>query len=732
MCSMFRFLTVVLFCLLISCTSDSETTEEPDIIAPVIGFSISGTESNSEGEPIVVSNTLEINIDAQDAGGIGKIEGFINNEKVGEDTNAPYRIIVDIKSYASKIGKTNVYKNYTLKVTATDLSGNATSIEQAIHIDNDMPSISEVSILDNSIINGKVNQITFSVSDNQEVAEVTTFLNDELLSKITDGIYDINIDTTVLLDGANSFKIVAKDAAGNTSNYVVEFISDNTGPVITLPSLEANQIIDEGTMIAPSITDEFSEIIYSEILFDNQSLADISSADLVHEFNPELHSAGVKEFTFLAIDNLGNRTELSLPVDIRRILIKVNIPNEYRISNNSKFWIFASDEDGTTIDIKEALSGSTIKLNSLGEFSDTDQFMLTFIEISGSVNSNQVNDVFTVYNLTKSLPGIINLQPSKEFSGYDATEYGLVGFDYCINLEGAGLDYYTGRNNDTSANVYTRNPLYDPQAATDEIYLTAFNICRNEFSYKILDKPIPAEMELNLTDFVTDRVSNGLMEFSELGLMEMTIHGFKTKEKYNTNSSNLLFRTTYNTEFSAPQIPYFWISGFSDYRHSITINSYTTERKGLPLANYEIPNWTVDHQLSNKLVAISTSGTGHTVGKMMVNSISKRNSNYLNWLLVFDSQQTSSLVLPELPEILSPNQLSATFKDNDLEIYQTQVTGYEGISNYDAYLNLVIKENKKYYDISDKTEAKYKFRETGDPNVTNRPFIVGDYFLYRN
>ncbi len=124
---------------LYSCSSNSEDpTPEPDTVAPTLDFTISGTSSGSE--PIVVSNQMEININAQDANGIAKVEAFIDNEKVGEDSTAPFTILVDLSGYATK-SLTSKSQNYSLRVDATDISGNKSSSEQMITVINETPLI---------------------------------------------------------------------------------------------------------------------------------------------------------------------------------------------------------------------------------------------------------------------------------------------------------------------------------------------------------------------------------------------------------------------------------------------------------------------------------------------------------------------------------------------------------------------------------------------------------------
>lgn len=125
---------LIVFGILCSCSSDSEDpTPEPDTVAPTIDFTITGASSDSGS--IVVSDQMEININAQDTNGISKVEAFIDNEKVGEDSTAPFTIVVDLSGYATK-SLTSKSQNYTLRVDATDTSGNKSSLEQTITIES--------------------------------------------------------------------------------------------------------------------------------------------------------------------------------------------------------------------------------------------------------------------------------------------------------------------------------------------------------------------------------------------------------------------------------------------------------------------------------------------------------------------------------------------------------------------------------------------------------------------
>ncbi len=138
----FTFLKILIGCFFFACSDESDATNESDVVSPTIEFSIAGIDNTSSTNEIpVLSKQITINIDAEDERGINKIEAFINNVKEGEDSSAPYQIIIDISSYTSKVASTQKYQEYILKVVATDNSGNSSSIEQQIFIDNELPSI---------------------------------------------------------------------------------------------------------------------------------------------------------------------------------------------------------------------------------------------------------------------------------------------------------------------------------------------------------------------------------------------------------------------------------------------------------------------------------------------------------------------------------------------------------------------------------------------------------------
>ena len=131
-----KFLAFFILILLISaCSSDSNENNEDsveDTVAPVVNISFSGLPGSSGTDPVVVKEELRFTVGTQDAGGVAKVEVFLNNEKIAEDTTAPFEFVIDLAPYSAKTGKS--YKEFILKVIATDNSGNETTEELPLNI----------------------------------------------------------------------------------------------------------------------------------------------------------------------------------------------------------------------------------------------------------------------------------------------------------------------------------------------------------------------------------------------------------------------------------------------------------------------------------------------------------------------------------------------------------------------------------------------------------------------
>lgn len=688
--------------ILIGCSSDSENDQEivPDITAPELNISFTGFPNNI-GEPIVVSNRIEVNIDAKDEGGIAKIEAFLNNEKVGEDTTAPYQIVVDISNLDSKSASIETYKNYTLKVTATDKSGNVQSKEQIINVDNEKPTISSVTLESGTILNGDENSVSFEVMDNEGLSSIKVYLNEELFTEVTSELNEININTLKLPEGENTLKIEAIDNAENNNIFEVNFISDNTGPEIALDNLIENQILDGPFTLNPTILDVHSDIASVEVLFgENQLLLVQDMVDFQLEFIPEEYPIGKENFTFRAFDELGNQTSLTIPTEVKRKLFTIRLENGFLQNNWVGFWVLISEMDGTAILSKSIESNiSELIIHADDEFPLEKEYMVSFIadENNGSFVKTHMT---IVQNLTR-----LNFNEINFSSGFGETitytTIPMTGFEGVENVVGRGHGFQTTHDNSFENLTLDINSGYG-YTPYNGLYLTGYNLGESpSYGYYRLNYPFEANLEIKKSDFQYDNVATGTVNFSENSLTNyddnLFIWGFESPSDLQNGSSHLVYNSFYTFQ-SFRTRDYFYPDLFSSYKHHFRLNNYNTFRDGLPNENYLIPNWEVSYTQNEKVVTLNKSGTGYIVGRLIIDLGFQDNSQLVT--LIYDSSKQNQVNIPEIPEELNNLNAFESFKNSNISVDYAELVSFEEISNYQEYLLKVISVYKEHDEVS--------------------------------
>ncbi|WP_047419660.1 Ig-like domain-containing protein [Cellulophaga sp. Hel_I_12] len=709
-------LLAFLFGFLFSCSSDSENKEVPDIVAPDLAFSIAGFPK-SNTSPIIVSKSFEININAKDEGGISKIEAFINNEKVGEDSTAPYLINIDVSTFTSKIANSQKYKDYVLKVTATDKNENSTSTEQIIYIDNEIPTISAVSILENSILNGDLNEVSFTVTDNQEVVAITAFLNETELPIVEGDTLKINISTLNLTDGPNTLKIEAIDNAKNTTSYTVNFISDNTGPEIKLNSLIEGQIIDEAITLNPIITDAYSEIDSLRIsINDSIIFKGLYANEINYNLDPENFAIGENVLNIEVNDNLDNKTTYSIRLMIHRRLLKITLENGTINPSYAKFYVFASDTNGELLDIKEATISSTeLILNTAADIDKTAEFMITFAGFSSGYAD--FSTLSTIQNITRDNLKLINLKTPKRESVVNNKHYKVINNQNDIEINGYGSFYNSSYfpEND-SLHVETRELINSNIVHSDKIYLKSNNYNNNVYSYLLLDAPLPDDnFIIDYSKFISDGVEKRFYDapftMSDNGKSTiLTLFGYLNEADFNQESGHLLWNQgkALSSNFNPSNgILYSLDTQFTYYRYELQLEDYFTKRIGTPLPYYSYPNWSIDFIQNGNNIQINSTGMEHTNGSIFLENSDGINDIY-RWNIIFNSQTTSTVILPKIPNELNSWNISQSYNTNNLDVQQVALKRYEGINSYEAYLIHSIKPNLSSRKTTDFMETIFK------------------------
>lgn len=747
--------TLALLSLLIlfSCSSDSEDpTLEPDVVAPTVNFTISGTSGSSGSQPVVVSNQIEINIDAQDSEGIAKVEAFINNQKVGEDTTAPYQITIDISGYTSKNVLTGKFTDYVLKVTVTDTSGNTNSKEETINIDNELPSITDVSLENNQVIGGDTNPVTFNVNDNEGLSSIKIYLNNELASEITDDLYEFNINTLDLSDGENTLKIEAKDLAENLTSHEVIFIADNTGPQIVSNTVEEGQILDEEFLMSTALLDTYSSVVLFDLTLGEQNLltADVdfpagTDGQVDFEFNPENHSAGEQIYKITASDVLGNTTVVEIPITLMRRLITVNFPEQNFNPVRTSYYVFASRMTGELLTIQQVNpENNTVTLRTEINIGVDEEFMLTFAD-QRLGQYGETNELTTIQNIPRNSFKEINLKPRPQFRSHFNPIYPNV-FNIEENIwpdEGALWSLSGGDSFDTSTvnvaySTFSGNPPptqltinrfenLSNSLQSQEVFLTLLDR-NNELGYYALINVEDLSNDFTINASIFNTYNGGYKDIflngDETASGSITLVGYLNQQDFENNIYHAMESVGYG--LSIPNKKFWTIDIFEKYRNIIRINKTVIESLGEPQQSYSALDWNVDFTFANNEFSISANSNNEAImGQVFISDgmdfdqgggsstvINGRDQTY-KWSLIFDINQQDKLVLPSLPEELESWRFHENYQSQEHNEKQVEIRKYENLSSYDEYLNQIIKDNQYWYLVSPKKEIMYNSGATG-------------------
>lgn len=721
----YPFLLSLLF-IVFSCSSDSDepTPPEPDVIAPSIAINIAGSTSSGSGETPVYSNQITVNINAQDANGVAKVEAFINDQKVGEDTTAPFEITIDLSGYTSKMPSSGKFQDYTLKIVATDTSGNQSSTEQVFNVDNELPFIANVTLQNGTIINGDTNGVSFEVTDNEGLFSIKAFMNNTLLQEFSTAPYELNVNTLDLTDGENTLRIEAVDLANNTATFDVAFVSDNTGPEIIL-NTELNKVYDPVT-ITSDINDNFSNVQSVEFLLGEQSLALFENGAIPsYELIPDNFSVGTNILRIVATDDLSNVSNFEMPFEIERKLITINIP-ENRINPAITLpVVFISKMDGSLVTQKILTENDRqVVLSSSEEFLNTDEFMLSFYfqDNGGAVG------ISTHQNLTRVNPGTLNIQAPIRLSV--AASYQLPTANFLSNdvvISGGGEDgvsnaFYSAYVNTSQGNFSLSTATLENGSIDYESFYFYNALGGSGYTYFVADNPFSEGFVLDKSNFTTNGVEirNFVIDAAQPIQNQpanLTLFGYTSL----FGLQNKLFHQIYHRNFTGNTgigQDYYLNTGLYDYKHQLLFGNYYTERNGAPETSYTVPNVSLDYTIASNVVSLNIQGDEHIVGR--IQCMDFENTNY-DWFVTFNSKTTTNVVMPQLPDVIN-HPVKTAQENNSLKIESVELLSYESILTYDDYLDQVVKNQKNVLDATGWYQLIYASR-TGAFNRPNREFI---------
>jgi len=645
--------TILVFLLFVSCTSDSETEEPPvpDTIAPEVTITFAGFPEATSGTTIVVSNQINISIDAKDSGGIAKVEAFIDNEKVGEDVSAPYQIIImdneslkEVKTYLnnellSEIVDNNYQINIdtqsltdgenTLSIEATDIADNTATFEVTFIADNTGPEIAVPNLVDNQVLDETLLIVPEVTDEFSDVVSLEILLEDTQLALIENATnYQIDFNPELFSTGKGLLRFIATDSLDNVSETSISIEILRRLIAINFPMNYYNPVFARIYVFASTMDGEILDV--ERVFEDTQRIILRTDTDI----NPD--------------------SEFMLTI------------GEYQTGQ------FGNASEFTTLQNLTPSSLSTIELKTYPRFDAGPTQPLRF--------------------------------PA---TGFDP--------DDILGISSEGFGYGGSLFRETSELSLDRRRNISSPINTDFIYLPLFNFDLNEYSYYVADWEFPSDFVLTPNLFITEGVERRTYEpIVTLGSYESSniwIAGYFNEDEFQNN----VYHRIYGIGFGFnPQggIPYFFNNIFHKYKYNVRINNYYTERIGEPLTSFQTLDWTIDYSFANNEIDLVKSGNGHSVGKIFINSDSPVVIDGLNvsyrWNLLFDSEKTDKIALAKIPEEIQTWGFYQIYEQNSMKVQQAEIKRYDGIESYNEYLDKVIKSNEFSYLVSPVMESTFK------------------------
>ena len=438
-----------------------------------------------------------------------------------------------------------------------------------------------------------------------------------------------------------------------------------------------------------------------------------------------------------ATDTSGNiaSKEQMITVINETPLITINIPEDFYNPNWARMYVFASAPDGKLVDSKRIFQDSReVILRTSSDQIFTQEYSLTFAKYTSGTYGN-TTQFSTLQNLNSSNLVTLNLKTEPRFENGPRNPYlfPMEGFDPddVFNSTAYGFGYSGGLNTLNQQLVLDRRKNVTNQVNTDKIYLWLKNETLDEYTYTILDWDLPIDFTLDYSLFNQEDIERRFYQTS-LGSGQYTssinIYGYFNESDFENNVFHNINNSAYGFLPSQGGAYYFNTSIYKT-RYEFTMKDYHTARNGKPLTIFNDLDWTIDFSVNSKEINLMKTGNGHSVGKIYLHTDGPQLVNGLNisydWNIVFDSQTTEKIILPEIPDEIQTWGFYDLYQNNNFKIGQVEIRRYNDLPTYKDYLQEIIKNNNYPYTVSSTMESKYK---RGD-GLEGYYFKVSDFLI---
>ncbi|MCC7380263.1 MAG: VCBS repeat-containing protein [Deltaproteobacteria bacterium] len=190
-----------------------------DFVAPTLSFLRPLPGAQLRGR-------IDVELDATDDVAVKQVELFANGSPLGTISSPPFVFSIDTVTLTDG--------QVMLRAVATDVAERTAEATIGVVIDNFTgPAITPLRPQPGRSYGGRMT-VSLEASDAAGVASVTLSVDGATLGTYTSTPYASPIDTRGLADGIHTAELTAVDATGATSRMDVDFLVDNTGPVVSL------------------------------------------------------------------------------------------------------------------------------------------------------------------------------------------------------------------------------------------------------------------------------------------------------------------------------------------------------------------------------------------------------------------------------------------------------------------------------------------------------------------
>lgn len=499
------------------------------------------------------------------------------------------------------------------------------------------------------------------------------------------------------------------DTIAPTVSFTIIGSSGGSEPVVVSDQIEINISAQDAGGIAKV-----------EVFIDNQKVGEDTTApfnivvDLSGYASKDL-SAKSQNYTLrvVATDTSGNTSSQEQPITIvsETPLITINFPEAYINSNLIEFYIFASTMDGELLGEKKVNpNDNSVMVGTVKDITDNETFMLTFAELTpyGAKFS-------TIANLTPQLLPEINLGSYPIFEPYPGINiFQAIGFNdtsgdelYIFGNRYMGVLDHTTYDN---IRIDRSNCIDCNYPSPDSLYFVKRNSTTGDYKYLTTAWDIDSNDTISYDDFIDTGIEKREIQINstlgkQIAFSNYRILGYFNESDFENNFYHHVDTGLTNSTMDN-KITYHYNEIFQKYAFEITLDGYYTYRTSIPPSTITPLDWTLDYTYGDGKITVEKNSSGDILGKIKLGSQTV-DEDYIpySWELIYNSQQTDGIKIPELPEEIKSWDFYEAFSTQSLQIDQVEIKKYDNISEYDDYIRKVIADNKKAYLISNTIES---------------------------